>query len=106
MSSDLRPIRMKWTEAAVVLTPSGELDLVVADDLDFTMRELASSSARHIVIDLSELDFMDAAGLRALLRARDTAAASGRTLAVVHPRPAVARIFDMTGTTDLLTTRA
>lgn len=102
MNDELRPIPMKWTGTTVILTLSGELDLVVADDLDLAMRELADSSATRIVLDVSQLEFADAVGVRALVRARDVAAASGRTLVVTKPTPAVARVLDMTGAGDLI----
>ena len=102
MSPGLRPIAMRWEDGTVVLRLAGELDLAVADDLDFSARWLAGSSADHVVIDLAELTFIDAVGLRAIRRARDTVVAGGRTVAVVNPAPAVARVFEVTGAEDLL----
>ena len=102
MQTEALQISIDWTDATVVLGLAGELDLAVGDELDFAARHLAASSARHVVIDLGRLQFMDSCGLRAVLRARDTVTAEGRTLTVTNPPAAVKRVFDITGTAGIL----
>ena len=102
MGADVLQLRIGWTDDAVVLGLAGELDLAAADELEVAMRRLAATPARHIVVDLADLEFVDSSGLRALLRARETVVASGRTLAMTNPAPAVERVFDITGTGALL----
>jgi anti-sigma B factor antagonist len=58
----------------------GELDIASADLLDSTLRTLAQRSHGRVVIDLSGVQFMDSAGLRALVRARERMDAGGRWL--------------------------
>lgn len=79
-----------WREVAL----TGELDLAVSGAL---AQFLATLDGR-VRVDCSELDFLDAAGLRALLEA----AARLEHLELVHVGPAVRRVLDATGTTQLL----
>jgi anti-sigma B factor antagonist len=60
------------------------------------LSELATSS-RHLVIDLNQVTFIDAAGLNALAAAANLAAANGTTLHVVCARPQILKLFRLTG---------
>jgi anti-anti-sigma factor len=55
-----------------------------------------------IVLDLSDLSFIDSSGLRVLLLADGRARESGRELVLTRSTDAVQRVFEMTGTRDLL----
>ncbi|WP_051836851.1 STAS domain-containing protein [Streptomyces sp. NRRL WC-3742] len=79
----------------------GEIDLDTAPRL---RRELERALSEHhvVVLDLSQVTFMDCAGLGALVQARNRADHSGRRL-VVHgiSRP-VARLLTLAGLTRRL----
>jgi anti-anti-sigma factor len=87
-------------EARLVL--SGELDLAsgprVQDELD-RLREAGTA----VTLDLSQLEFMDSAGLVAILSAVQ-AARRAKVSLVVERRlcPAVERLFSLTRTDDFL----
>jgi anti-anti-sigma factor len=51
---------------------AGELDLTSAPQLDAVIRGLGGGERRTIIVDLSNLSFMDRSGLRLLLRAAQT----------------------------------
>jgi anti-anti-sigma factor len=69
----------------------GELDLAGAPRVESVVAQLDCD----VELDCSGLDFIDAAGLRALDKARETCAARGRTLVLVDPSPAVRRLLRM-----------
>jgi anti-anti-sigma factor len=69
----------------------GELDLAAAPRLE---SELAGLDG-DVELDCSGLEFIDAAGLAALLRAREACAAGGWTLVLVDPGPAVDRLLQL-----------
>ncbi|MFJ6384100.1 STAS domain-containing protein [Kitasatospora sp. NPDC092039] len=74
----------------------GEIDLDTGPRLH---REVERALARHrqVVLDLSEVTFMDCAGLNAVIRARELAERRGRRLVlrgIGHP---VARLLKLTG---------
>src|SRR5919106_341276 len=54
--------------AAIVQT-SGTLDLHGAPDFDREIDRLLRGSAREIIVDLRQVEFMDSIGLRSLVRA-------------------------------------
>lgn len=72
----------------------GELDLASAVHVRWTLPTL---SGRALVVDLSRLAFMDAAGLSALLLVRRQLEQTGRRLHLLGARGAVRRVFDLSG---------
>jgi anti-anti-sigma factor len=52
-----------------VLKLSGELDLASYEALDDELRRIEATDASRIVIDLSELTFLDSVGIRLLVEA-------------------------------------
>ena len=64
-----------------VLALEGELDFGVEHEAQTALERIRE--ARVVVIDLSELTFMDTSGVHLLLEARDHCRASGRMLHVV-----------------------
>ncbi len=81
-----------------VLTLHGELDLATRPALDGELLEAQSAGATELVVDLSQLDFMDGAGLHALLDAHARAQALGHQFSLVRGPRAVQRLFELTGT--------
>ncbi|MFB7908356.1 STAS domain-containing protein [Kitasatospora sp. NPDC056076] len=87
--------------APFVVRPRGEIDLASAPRLH---RELTCALDTHqnVLLDLSQVTFMDCSGLGALVQARNQADRTGGRLAlrgVGHP---VARLLRLTGLTGRL----
>ena len=81
----------------------GELDLACVEEIprdDYSSRPDLTT----VLVDLSELTFCDAAGIRALLAFRRIHEAQGRTVAVVLASPFVWRLMGLCGITDRLDT--
>jgi anti-anti-sigma factor len=87
-----------------VLRVHGELDLGTVPSLCRRMSRLRERGARPIaVIDLSELEFCDSPGLRALLGEAREAECCGGRMRVVAPASGVARrLFDVCGVHELI----
>ena len=84
------------------LSASGELDEAT---LDGWKEHLALAENAHgpVLLDLLGVTFMDSRCLAALLRTRETVAATRRPFAVVcDPEGAVQRLFAVTGTVRLI----
>lgn len=79
-----------------IVRANGEIDLDTAPALH---RALAAAlgSHREVVLDLSEVTFMDCAGLGALVRARNQADRSGRSLVLRGAGRGVVRLLKLTG---------
>ena len=93
----LLSIRETSADGVHRLTPIGELDLATAPLLqDAFEAVLRNDDAEMIVLDLTELSFMDSTGIHLLIRMH-AACASGDRLRVINGSRAVARMLDLTG---------
>ncbi|KUH35546.1 MULTISPECIES: STAS domain-containing protein [Streptomyces] len=80
-----------------VLTPAGELDHHTADLLREPLEAAIARGRTRLVVDCSELEFCDSTGLNVLLGARLRAEEAGGAVHLAAMRPAVARVFEITG---------
>jgi anti-sigma B factor antagonist len=82
----------------------GELDLATAPRVADVLEGLApdADGVRHVVLDLRGLTFMDARGLRELIRQNDYAHHNRHNLAIVRGREAIQRLLALTGVEELL----
>src|SRR5438270_11982648 len=75
----------------------GELDLACSPGIEARIESFFASGPVAMLLDLSRLTFMDAAGVKLILLIKERAESIGCPLAVV-PGPAnVQRIFDLAG---------
>jgi anti-anti-sigma factor len=63
---------------------------------------LIDEGSRQLVVDLSDVSFMDSSGVRALLLARRRLDREGDFWAVVCPDPDIRRVLDLLGVADVL----
>ena len=78
---------------------AGELDIATVSHLRRTLCE-ARERALLIVLDLRDLEFIDTCGVRAIVAASVDARRAGRRLVLLRGRPAVDRMFALTGSSD------
>jgi anti-sigma B factor antagonist len=81
-----------------VIAVSGDLDISTADKLEAAIASIASEQPEHLTFNLSGLRFMDSAGIAVLLRA----ASAVKEVQLREPSPAVRRVLELTGLTDVL----
>src|SRR5207247_2497768 len=73
----------------------GEFDLAGVEHFESVLAKVEAESPQVVVIDLTDLEFMDSSGLRALVMADRRARKAGRRLALVPgPRP-VRRVCEL-----------
>lgn len=82
-----------------LITLRGELDMLATAELEATLERLTDEI---VAVDLRELLFLDSAGLRTLLLARDRLEGEERRLVLVRGGRAVQRVFEITRMTDRL----
>jgi anti-anti-sigma factor len=87
-------IDVSSVEGATVVTVDGELDMATADHLVAAAAELPAGH-EPLVLDLSNVSFLDSSGMRALLEVSDQAADRGRPTGLLHPSVAVTRLLDL-----------
>lgn len=79
----------------------GELDLAHAPSLEEAVRVACGEGTREIVLDLSEVVFIDSSGLRALLAGMSLCEEHGRRYLLGPELPlAVKRLFEVAGVAD------
>jgi anti-sigma B factor antagonist len=84
----------------IVVAPRGELDIA-------TQAELRETLVRHaalgpVTLDLTGLRFMDTSGLRLILETAEASRRDGFAFAVLPGPPAVQRLFEVAGVTELV----
>ena len=82
---------------AKVVVLSGELDADTAGGLRTLLAEQLLDGPSDLVIDLSDLGFIDSAGLGTLIAASKGAHRAGVELVLAGPVPAVKRVMRLTG---------
>jgi anti-anti-sigma factor len=80
----------------------GELDMAAAPALAAEIAQLRQAGCPRVIVDLSELSFLDSSGLRLLLDCHAEARRDGHTVALIPGPRAVQRVFELTGTTEHL----
>ena len=93
--SDGARIQMFEHSGYVVITIGGELDLLSTAKLAKAL-ETAGTRARSLIIDMTDLAFIDSSGLGILIAAQNRAHALGGSVVLAHPPPLVRRL--LTGT--------
>ena len=89
-------------DATVLLAPVGELDLAAREEIEPAIDEIRRSGVARLILDLRRVSFMDSTGLRLALELRAAAAEDGFALELIPGPPDVQRIFEVTGTLDVL----
>jgi anti-anti-sigma factor len=87
---------------AARIRPRGELDLNTAPRLGAALDALRAEGFRRLILDLSELDFMDSSGLRCILEYDAEGRQDGFSLALVPGSPTIQHVFEVTQTLSLL----
>jgi anti-sigma B factor antagonist len=79
-----------------VVTIQGELDLAAAPRVRELLSELASDTARPLVVDLSGCEFLDSTGLATLLHGAKPAQNGESNVALVSRGGEVRRLLELT----------
>lgn len=87
--------------------PGGSGEMRLAGEIDLNshaaalrvIEEVAARTSGQVTVELSRVTFIDAAGLRALLRLREQFDRAGRRFVIRMPNQKVRRLIDLTGMT-------
>jgi anti-sigma B factor antagonist len=90
----------------VTTAVSGDIDLSNADDLERHLEEQLAGEAVAVAVDLTEVLFIDSAGINILVTARRRADEIGKTLRVTGASGLVRELLDMTGVWQYLSDTA
>lgn len=88
-------------EGVALVAVSGELDLASVDELRTALRAAATRSP-SVVVDVSDVSFIDSTALAALLRSNDELSSNGVQMVMACPPGPVRRLLTMTSLDDRL----
>ncbi len=86
----------------VVVKLRGELDAYLAPEVRERVEEVLGSGASWLLMDLTEVEYIDSVGLGIIVGAAKRANERGGDLSVACSRVNVLRVFEISGTKDLL----
>jgi anti-sigma B factor antagonist len=89
--------RVMLGEEIVAVVVRGELDLADESRAELAIDFVVGLEYPGVLLDLAGCEFIDASGLRMLLRANQRMVRAGATVAVARPGASVRRIFEITG---------
>lgn len=87
---------------ATIASVAGTVDAVTAPRLAEALQAEVAAGRHRLVVDLSAVEYVSSAGLRALLAAVKAARAAGGDVVVAAARPAVFEVFELAGLTSIL----
>jgi anti-sigma B factor antagonist len=83
-------------ERTAVVTVRGEIHLATAPDFSERLNDVIAAGNTGVVVDLTEVGFIDSTGLSVLLNALRRITRAGGSLVLVCTNPTVLRLFQVT----------
>ena len=80
----------------------GEVDLAAAPKFQEAIDAAIESKPTSMLIDLSEVTFLDSSGIRVLVDAQRRLKEAGASFTIDGMSPALTRVFEIAGVIDLL----
>jgi anti-anti-sigma factor len=103
----LADVQITFRDDAVIAWVTGEIDTSNAGDLRTAITDATPNDALGVVLDLSDIDYIDSAGIHLLYRLGDSLRNRGQTLRVVIPPGSIAsdalRLAGVTRHVDVVT---
>jgi anti-anti-sigma factor len=89
-------VRTESSAGVHTLSLSGELDIATADQLLEAVAAVEAAAGEKLVIDLSDVGFMDSTGLRVLIAANKSALENEFELVIVTGTSPAKRVLELT----------
>jgi anti-sigma B factor antagonist len=100
----VQPLAVERTsnEGVELVMVEGELDIATAPRLISILNRAVQDALRSLVVDLSDVDFMDSTGLALLINAHRRLTRRSKGFAVVCPPGPLWRVFEITDMVETL----
>lgn len=82
---------------AAILAVAGRLDNATAQELEKTALDQLERGVRNLIMDFSELEYINSAGLRVLVMCYQRLQPGGGHIAICGVRDYIAEVFDISG---------
>jgi anti-anti-sigma factor len=97
---------LQWSATStgrdVTVALAGEIDLANAGALAEALAQVIEAKPPAVIIDLTQLSFLDSSGIRCLVIAAREASAVGSHVIVRRPSPTILRTLEICGVDELL----
>jgi len=100
MDDEAIRVEVNYGDRNIVVIVTGEIDADSMLALQAPLSELSLQS--HILLDMSGVTFMDCRGLRVILTQRIKMTEAGGSIHIHFASPAVQRLMQVSGLTDIL----
>jgi anti-sigma B factor antagonist len=95
-------VKRSRSDGYQVLAVEGELDIATAPRMIAALNEALAEMDSPLVVDLTEVVFMDSTGLALLMNARRRVVRVGQGFAIVCPGGPISRVFEIADTVESL----
>jgi anti-sigma B factor antagonist len=93
---------VEWDGRTATVALRGEVDVLTVDQVRVVLGDVLARSPRHIVVDLTDLAFIDSTGLGALIFGFQRARDAGVTFRLAHPTAPVRQILTLSGVLEVV----
>lgn len=93
----------KVLDNVITVLLDGIIDAYTYEKLEETFNRLIEQKNYKLIIDLSNVDYMNSAGAGVLISVYTIIQENNGNLVLVNPRPKVKEVFDLLGLTQLFT---
>ena len=102
MDSSLK-ISTESYKRASLITAVGRIDSSNATQFDSTLKDVLSGGQHNLAIDLSQVNYMSSAGLRAIVAAQRECKKKGGDVRLAAPSERVAEVLSLAGLNSVFT---
>ncbi len=88
--------KIEKLDKAILIVPDGEIDLNNSPDFRKILQENIQNSSAGILVDLSQVKYMDSSGLATLVEAFQTTTKTRKKLAIFSLTDTVRNVFSIT----------
>ena len=99
MSTSDLTINVEKLKRAVMITVEGRIDSTNASELDDVLKETINEGSNSLVVNLSKVEYMSSAGLRALVSALRECKKKRGDLVISDPSARVSEVLELAGLT-------
>lgn len=99
LTEDKMEVNQKRDDNILIVKIKGRVDANTAPEL---ISQLNLNDVKELIFDMSEVDYVFSAGLRAFLQAQKTMNLKQGKMKLIHVDPSVKSIFEMVGFADIM----
>ncbi len=97
-------IELKGTEDIALLELEGQIDSYTAEEITKIIDVHMNNNSFKVIVDLTHVDYLDSAGLSALINAKTRLGKNSGDLRLVGLKGKAKNVFDLAGFTSLFNT--